>query len=396
MGTSMSPSRMFSNTPIRLLVIQCVLLTSLLGVSSVVSAAPTDPLVLVIHGIGGGNREEGWSTGIADRWMIPVKEITFRQEGRDKTSLTDFAQKSGEWALEVQRQIKEAVEANPGRKLIIVSHSWGTVATKIALGGGLTNGGDVPKIDLGGVEVEEWITLGSPLGQAESTDVVGLMLQERVQLPQGKPSIVRNWTNIYDEADPVSRLSHNLEGAENIGVSKSGWWFDVTGLTAHTGLWKNTAVSRFVQQKFWRLADEPALPASKSPTAYKTPTDSQVPESTKPSRAPETTKAPEAGTGQVDQRYQKLAGVLIEVHNRDCAARRAKWGGDYRIEYTVSPAPRQKNGRWYVVAAWKLLEKAPGRDNFFPVFEAGDAANPQWLDEAAIVALAKQWGVPWQ
>ena len=310
-----------------------VLLSLFLAVSSLVSAAANDPLVLVIHGIGGGNREDGWSNAIANRWMVPVKEITFRQEGRENTSLTDFARNSGDWALDVQRQIKQAVEANPGRRLIIVSHSWGTVATKIALAGGLTSSGDVPPIDLGGLQVEEWITLGSPLGQAESPDVVANLLKERVSLSNGKPPVVKHWTNIYDEADPVSRKSHNLAGAENVGVSGSGHWYDVTGLSAHTGLWTNRRVARAVQQKFDAVGDMRPLPAAAKAGP---------------------------GAGRDEQRYQRLANALIEVHNRECAARRVKWGCDYRVEYMVGPAARQKNGAWYIVIAWKMLEKCPG------------------------------------
>ena len=346
-----------------------VLLSLFLAVSSLVSAAANDPLVLVVHGIGGGNREDGWSNEIAARWMVPVKEITFRQEGRENTSLTDFARNSGDWALDVQRQIKEAVEANPGRRLIIVSHSWGTVATKIALAGGLTSSGDVSPIDLGGLQVEEWITLGSPLGQTESPDIVANLLKERVSLRNGKPPVVKRWTNIYDEDDPVSRKSHHLVGAENIGVSGSGHWYDMTGLSAHTGIWTNQRVVRAVLQKFDALGDMLPLP----PTA---------------------TKA-RPGTGPDEQRYQRLANALIEVHNRDCAARRTKWGCDYRVEYMVRPAARQKNGAWYIVAAWKMLEKCPRQAAFHTTFESGDAANPQWLEVGAVAALAKQAGVAW-
>jgi hypothetical protein len=347
-----------------------VLLSLFLAVSSLVSAAANDPLVLVIHGIGGGNREAGWSTGVADRWMVPVKEITFRQEGRENTSFTDFAKNGGDWARDVQRQIKEAVEANPGRRLIIVSHSWGTVATKLALAGGSTNTeGDIKKIDLGGLQVEEWITIGSPLGRAESPDVAFNLSQLGVILSEGKPPMVKHWTNIYDEADPISNQSHNLAGADNIGVSGSGHWYDPTGLSAHSGLWTNQRVVHMVQQKFDQVGDMPPLP-----TAAKA----------------------RPGAGQDEQRYQRLANALIEVHNRDCEARRAKWNCDYRVEYVVRPAPRQKNGAWYIVAAWKMLEKCPRDPSFHTTFESGDAANPQWLEVGAVAALAKQVGVNWE
>jgi hypothetical protein len=346
-----------------------VLLSLFLAVSSLVSAAANDPLVLVIHGIGGGNREDGWSKAIADRWMVPVKEITFRQEGREDTSFTDFACNAGDWALDVQRQIKEAAAANPGRRLIIVSHSWGTVAAKLALAGGSTNTGEVPPIDLGGLQVEELITLGSPLGRAETPEVALNLRQLGVVLSDGRPPVVKHWTNVYDKADPVSNQSHALSGADNIGVSGSGHWYDPTGLSAHSGIWNNKRVARAVQQKFDAVGDMPPLP-----TAAKA----------------------GPGAGRDGQRYQRLANALVEVHNRECETRRAKWGCDYRVEYMVRPAARQKNGAWYIVVAWKMLEKCPREVAFHATFESGDAANPQWLEVGAVAALAKQAGIAWQ
>jgi len=347
-----------------------VFLALFFAVASLAHAAANDPLVLVIHGIGGGNREEGWSTGVADRWMVPVKEITFRQEGRENTSFTDFAKNAGDWALDVQRQIKEAAAANPGRRLIIVSHSWGTVATKLALAGGSTQSdGNIPPIDLAGLQVEEWVTIGTPLGRAESPDVALNLRQLGVVLSGGKPPVVKHWTNIYDEADPVSFQSHSLAGAENVGVSGSGHWYDPTGLSAHSGLWTNKSVVHTVQQKFDAVGDLPPLP-----TAAKA----------------------RPGAGQDEQRFQRLANALIEAHSRDCEARRVKWACDYRVEYVVRPAPRQKNGTWYIVAAWKMLEKCPRDASFHTTFESGDAANPQWLDVGAVAALVKQAGITWQ
>ncbi len=354
-----------------------------------VHAAPADPLVLVIHGIGGGNREPGWSNGIADRWAFPVTEITFRQEGRENTSLTDFARNSGAWAESVQRQIKDAIAANPGRRVIIVSHSWGTVATKLALAGGTTSDGTLNEIKLDGVEIEDWITLGSPLGDLEDPDVKS-ELKGRVSVRDGKPSVVKNWTNVYDIRDPVSTLSHNLAGADNRATSHSGYWFDVTGLSAHTGIWTNTNVVRFIQQRFDAVSDmlppsTPRRPGTPPPGA------GNAPPRYPPPPPPGTGSS---GTGATEQqRVQKLAAVLLEIHRRDCASRVARYGGEYKMEYIVSPAPRLRDGKWFVVAAWRLMEKAPGRTEFFAVFEAGDAANPQWIDEATILALAKQWGV---
>ena len=91
------------------------------------------PLVIVVHGIGGGNRPDGWSNDVAKRWMVGrLQEVTFRYPGRSDgagLSVTDFAREAGDWTLDVQQQIKEAVRANPGRPVVIVSHSWGSVVT---------------------------------------------------------------------------------------------------------------------------------------------------------------------------------------------------------------------------------------------------------------------------
>ena len=103
--------------------------------------ASQGPLVLVVHGIGGGNRPDGWSADHVRKWNIgEVREVTFRQDGRDGTSDTDFARLAGDWALSVRRQIDQAVAENPGRPVVIVSHSWGSVATSIALNGGSGGG----------------------------------------------------------------------------------------------------------------------------------------------------------------------------------------------------------------------------------------------------------------
>ena len=126
--------------------------------------------------------------------------MTFRQDGRDGTSDTDFARLAGDWALSVRRQIDQAVAENPGRPVVIVSHSWGSVATSIALNGGSGGGSDpelvgasyqVSPTRLGGGRITEWITLGSPIG--------GSMLPMlNVDVQDNLPAVVDHWTNFYD------------------------------------------------------------------------------------------------------------------------------------------------------------------------------------------------------
>ncbi len=222
--------------------------------------------MIVVHGIGGGNRPDGWSNDVAKRWMVGrLQEVTFRYPGRSDAaglSLADFAREAGDWTLSVQEQIREAVRANPGRPVVIVSHSWGSVVTKIALAGG-SGGGKSPElakrgyqidaIDLGGVKVEEWVTIGSPLGRANNPNIVPSLEQLKVEVPDGCPKLVKHWTNIYDEADPVSIPSHNLAGAENVKVTGSGYKVDPTGGTAHTGIWVNRVVIRHMSDLCARL-----------------------------------------------------------------------------------------------------------------------------------------------
>ena len=213
-------------------------------------ADPLDPLVLVVHGIGGGNRDDGWSASFANAWGVKeVHEITFSYEGRTgQLSYTDFARRGGDWAMQVQHQISKEVSDHPNRPIIIISHSWGTVTTFLALNGGDAGGIDdelekniyrIDPIKLGCMRISEWVTLGSPLG--------GKLNIENVHIEVKRPDIVDHWTNFYDKDDQVSASSWNLPGADNIKVSGSGYWIDPTGLTAHIGIWTNPKVESHVK-----------------------------------------------------------------------------------------------------------------------------------------------------
>lgn len=225
-----------------------------------------EPLVIVVHGIGGGNRPDGWSNDVSKRWMVGrLQEVTFRYPERSDSaglSLTDFSREAGDWTLSVQKQIQEAVRLNPGRPVVIVSHSWGSVVTKMALAGGMGGGKSnelvkneytIQPIDLGGVKIEEWVTIGSPLGRANNDKIAFSLEQLNVLVPGGAPKQVKHWTNIYDEADPVSLPSHDLAGAENVKVTGSGYKVDPTGLSAHTGIWVNRTVIRTMSDLCARL-----------------------------------------------------------------------------------------------------------------------------------------------
>ncbi len=244
-------------------------------------ANASDPLVIVVHGIGGGNAEDGWSRKQAQAWGVETHEVTFRYEGRtEPTSYDDFAQRAGDWALSAQGQIKDIVRKNPGRRVIIVSHSWGTVITKMALQGGVgggrsdklaTNNYYIEPIDLDGVQIELLITLASPLGRADNPEIAFNLRQLNIDVPTGRPAIVKDWTNVFDIDDPVSNQSHNLPGANNVAVNRSGDLGDITGKSAHTGIWTNPTVSKYIRDEALRISNMPPLPNRRGEDAAVTP-----------------------------------------------------------------------------------------------------------------------------
>lgn len=220
-----------------------------------------DPIVIVIHGIGGGERSQGWSKDVEQNWGIgKLKEATFSYEGRTNfDSYTDFLEKTGEWARKVRNQIRKIVQDNPDRSLMIVSHSWGTVATKMALMGGRGPDEIVAGINepgagglFGEIKVDKWITLGSPLGTVEKDRMT------KITVATGKPRCVKDWTNMYDSLDPVSTESHKLRGAKNIKVAGPKTLLgeiirdfdDPVGIKAHTGIWTHTDVKKKVVDSF--------------------------------------------------------------------------------------------------------------------------------------------------
>lgn len=275
-----------------------------------------EPLVVVVHGVGGGNRPIGWSKDVEKEWNIgDVQEVTFRQEGRDDsfaTSYMDFSKNGGDWALSVQKQLKNIIDKNPDRPIVIISHSWGSVATSMALSGGVGGGTskgleerdyNIPAIDLGKARIKEWVTIGSPLGRANATNVAGNLRQLNIQVSNNKPNTVDHWTNMYDPEDPVSMQSHNLADAENIEVRGSAGWFmnRITGgVAAHTGIWTNPRVTKHMRDTVKHLSEEEEgekpvpkpVPASK-PAVAQTPKPAQsIPVPKPATTSPALTSAP--------------------------------------------------------------------------------------------------------
>lgn len=268
----------------------CLPLVAILAPSGATGHAPPQviseraPLVIVVHGIGGGNRPDGWSNDVRKTWNVAeITEVTFRYEGRTEAdSFVDFARHGGDWALGVQSQIRQAIAKHPDRRVIVVSHSWGTVVTKIALDGGSAGGDLVEPLPVPHGRIDEWITIGSPLGRSDTPDVAVNLRQLNVDIPDGRPAAVKHWTNFWDASDPVSNQSRHLDGAENVEVSGSGFWWDFSGMTAHTGIWVNPVVNRHVQSLLRTLA----TPVSPGPAPGSRPTEpppvTPVPRSTVP------------------------------------------------------------------------------------------------------------------
>lgn len=327
-----------------------------LGMAASHVAVAVEPLVIVVHGIGGGNREDGWSRDVARAWNVETHEVTFREPGRTgATSFTDFARKAGDWAMEVQRQIRDIARNNPGRRIMIVSHSWGTVATKMALAGGVASGLVVQAIPPGELDIEEWVTLGSPLGRADDPRVAGNLRQLNVEIPSGRPANVRHWTNFYDVDDPVSRQSRRLDGAANLEIEGSGSWWDISGMTAHTGIWTHRRVGAHVWDQALRIANmPPPLP----------PRDAGRPD-----------RAPGSGAGE--------SNVLVEYRAllpRYLEATKQPWHTHIDVIANATP---MGSDRYRV--NWKtycLIERGPDVGKDYLCFERDDALNMGQISQA--------------
>lgn len=322
------------------LVLRLSLILSLCGVA-LPQANANFPLVIVVHGIGGGNRNNGWSREIADRWGVEAHEVTFRYEGRDDAmSYQDFVPEAGNWALNVQRQIKDIVRQNPGRRVMIVSHSWGTVVTKMALDGGMGGGrGDelgvqgynIEPIPPGTFEVEEWVTVGAALGRDGTPELAGNIMNWRLDVPGGLPKLVKHWTNFYDVDDPVSRKSHDLNGAENVSVTGSGYRFDLSGMSAHTGIWTNPVVNKHIFDQALRISNMKQLPATRVGDVTGPPLDR------KPTRDRPAVSA--SSEEQIVGEYRSLLPQVLQKNKKpwhtriNIIANADKQGSLYRVNY---------------------------------------------------------------
>ncbi len=141
-----------------------------------VKPKPVDPIVVVVHGIGfGETRTSGWSDWMSESWgLSPLQEVT-HNPAEIANSIT--------WIKTVRHRFEEilAQSKKEKRPVIIVSHSWGTVMSKLALNGGSIDDGTNPALVVTPMQergwVDQWITLGSPL-----------MIEGRYVFP-GKPTV---------------------------------------------------------------------------------------------------------------------------------------------------------------------------------------------------------------
>ena len=288
------------------------------------------PLVIVVHGISGGNRNNGWSREMADAWSVETHEVTFRYEGRDEpASLTDFAPRAGDWALSVQQQIKDIVRQNPGRRVMIVSHSWGTVVTKMALAGGTGDGFsqqlkeqgyNIDPIPPGTLEVEEWVTLGSPLGEAGTPELGGGVLKHRLDVPAGRPGLVKHWTNFYDSNDWVSSKSQNLPGADNQKIESGR-----NAYSAHSRIWTDPKVNKHVFDEALRISNMRRLEATRVGDVTAPPS--------------ERNGGPLSAEAQIVSEYRFLLPQLLQKNKKpwhtriNIVANAEKQGDKYHVDY---------------------------------------------------------------
>ena len=95
----------------------CCLLVGLLAI--VASADPAwaenEPIVIVVHGIGGGNRPDCWSDDAARAYGTDVREITFRYDGRGvPDSFRDYRSHNLEGATNVEVKNKDNYATQDG------------------------------------------------------------------------------------------------------------------------------------------------------------------------------------------------------------------------------------------------------------------------------------------
>jgi hypothetical protein len=137
----------------------------------------------------------------------------------------------GELRERLLRELRAA--ADKGEKIVLVSHSMGTMVAYDVL----RNCPDCPS-------VETLITLGSPLGITEvQEELAAVEKGKKVDFPAAK---LRRWINVYDPLDPVCGADPKLandfapvDGKRVEDIKESNW-----------GYWRHTITHYFAGTEF--------------------------------------------------------------------------------------------------------------------------------------------------
>jgi RHS repeat-associated protein len=152
---------------------------------------PTGLETIIIHGIGAGH-EPGYSGQLADQLRAQgevVWEFHWSGDiGDTGKTISSFKEAAS---------FVSARSTSKGESFNVIAHSYGGLISYSA-------------ISSSNVSVDNYITMGSPLGNVST------------------PSNVSNWTNFFSFIDPISSYSF---GANNIPV-----------LSNHTGYWSHSTV----------------------------------------------------------------------------------------------------------------------------------------------------------
>jgi hypothetical protein len=204
-----------------------------------------EPIVVVVHGIGfDETRSSGWSKWMSESWgLSPLEEVT-----HNPAHISD----SINWIKPVRRRFEEilAQSKREKRPVIIVSHSWGAVMSKLALNGGRIEEGAhkflvvKPMQEQGWVDL--WITLNSPL---QINGKYAFWGEPTVIYGSNKPPQAKRWSNFYDEKDSIGSASGSLVDIPmNVGLQADKaafyWYLTKSGIDPGFESWTGAQIGQ--------------------------------------------------------------------------------------------------------------------------------------------------------
>ena len=206
--------------------------------------AETEPVIVVVHGV--GRKIDGWtdSLDLRERWGSQrLIEINFNQTKGATESLVNFLPETRNWADHVKEGIQAVARKFPGCEIAIVSHSWGSVVSKLVLSGGSTWSGSYPPLmsaDLGTCRITHLTTMGSPLCHPGALRLFGIVVNA------GKPKLLEGkWLNLFNKHDRVTRFGIPAgnepipDDCENLELDQS---------IGHTGYWLSDQVAKIIRE----------------------------------------------------------------------------------------------------------------------------------------------------